>query len=167
MDFNELKKEYPHLNNQEILVRFKDRYSIKKSIQRLGWRLSSDNSFKPNEKDVDSLNTIINWVNRQQDKAIENNHLFAKLYIYFLHQNLNSYKCSVFEQIPHHDLNKKLDTDLKYFYDAFHKDLHTNQIESCIEKGSDLTKFKDEYSLEFVTDKLNETILEALNRFSK
>ena len=64
--------------------------TIEKSLQRLHWRFSQQNSFKPNETDVESLNFIIQWVKSQQSENAKEQQLFAKFFTYFFTKELES-----------------------------------------------------------------------------
>jgi len=141
------------------------KYKTEKAINRLSWRFSNNKSFKPNEEDIDSLNCILEWMNREIKNNVRNNQLFAKLYIYFLHQNIKFYNSTVFDNIPQKDLSKLLDLPLDSFYKSFHKDLHFNQF-NRVKTIEDLKSVKESYTIENVTERLDFMINEALNRFS-
>lgn len=53
--------------------------NIKESIKRLGFTISKQN--KPNSTDADALNTIIEFVNNTTKEEVNQNELFAKLYV--------------------------------------------------------------------------------------
>lgn len=147
-------------------------FNLDKAIQRIAWRFSSDKSFKPNENDIDSVNCLIDWVNRQRSETIKNNQLFGKLYIYLLNQGIRHYEATVFDSIPKKELSSILNLPLANFYTAFHKELHSNQIIKLTDKFKEdglqieLKEFEEKYSLEFVTEQLDTMINECLNRFS-
>ena len=149
----------------------KNNYNIEKAIQRISWRFTSDKPFKPNENDIESVNCLIDWINRQTSETINNNQLFAKLYIYHLNQTIRYFQTTIFEDIPQKDLSKILDLPLKNFYIAFHKELHSNLITKIVDnnkgkKEIELKELEEMYSLEFISDKLEQQVNEALNRFS-
>jgi len=52
---------------------------INKDINRLKYTFSR--GYKPNENDVEALNNIIKYVNKEKERDLNNYHLFAKLYI--------------------------------------------------------------------------------------
>ena len=71
-------------------------YDIKKSINRFNWRFRKDDNgnffnFKPTNEDVKCMNTLISWIIREKKEDLQNNQLFAKLYIYFLHQQIREH----------------------------------------------------------------------------
>ena len=55
--------------------------NIEKALDRFKFRLTSQ--WKHNEIDLDAFNTIIRFVNVQEDELLNKNQLFGKLYIYF------------------------------------------------------------------------------------
>jgi hypothetical protein len=146
-------------------------YDSDKALDRLAWRFTSKKSFTPNENDIDSLNTIIGWMNRQQSESVKNNQLFAKLYIYFLNQTIRYFEANIFDDIPQKELSKLLDLPLDNYYNAFHKELQNNNINRVVEnkninKDDLLKEMQEKYTLEECTIKLDTMINEALNRFS-
>ncbi len=75
--------------------------TIKKDIQRIGWRFSeavkrNDNSFKINQNDIDALNGIAEYIDKTQKQQFEANHLFAKLYIFCFMRVLEKEGSTVF-----------------------------------------------------------------------
>ena len=152
-------------------------YDIKKSINRFNWRFRKDDNgnffnFKPTNEDVKCMNTLISWIIREKKEDLQNNQLFAKLYIYFLHQQIREHNTTVLDSIPQKQLSKLLDKPIHSFYEAFTKELHDNQIckllEGVTRENKKLTPemLRKAYDLEYVTNSLNGMITEALNRFS-
>jgi len=138
-------------------------YNIKKHVNRLAWRLSNKRQFTPNDDDIESLNSIIDWINRQEKENVRTNILFAKLYIYHLNQTIDYFNSTIFDDIPQKDLSRILDIPLDNFYISFKNSLYNNQFDR-IKKLKDLNDIKEIYDLETITEKLNEMISEALNR---
>lgn len=90
--------------------------TIEKSLQRLHWRISSDKSFKPNENDAQALNEIIEWVNSQKEKTLQENRLFAKLYVLYFGQLLGHYKdIQMAQKELHRSLSDKLLNHVEWF----------------------------------------------------
>jgi hypothetical protein len=141
--------------------------TLDKSVQRLSWQFSRGTSFKPNQNDVDALNTVFEWITSQKEINLLNQQLFAKLYIYQLEQTLRYYDSTVFDAMIQKDLSRILDTPLDAFYQAFHKSLHHNQLKKLkIKDGLSLEDIKENYTLEVVKDQLNNMITEAINKFN-
>lgn len=107
-------------------------WDLKKAGQRLLWRLQPAEdgykSFKPNDNDFAALKCILTFVNNQLSEVVNNNKLFAKLYIYHLTMNIRYYETTVLDPFPSTDLHKLLDRPLAVFYKAFYKDLIDNQL---------------------------------------
>jgi len=55
---------------------------IIKNIQRLSWRLSSKKPFTPNQEDINALNEVIKWINREKEDRMHQNQHFGKIYNY-------------------------------------------------------------------------------------
>ena len=146
-------------------------YNLDKALKRLAWRFTSKKGFTPNENDLNALNVLISWINRQESEAIKNNQLFAKLYIYNLNQSIRYFEASVFDDIPQKEVSKLLDLPLKNYYSAFHKELQSNNITRVVEdkninKADLLKELEEKYTLKECTSQLDKMINEALNRFS-
>lgn len=162
------------MTNQQKIEDNKAFWDIKKAGERLLWRFNAGKSFIPNDNDKMALKSVLGWVNRQASDNVENNQLFAKLYIYFLTQGLRYYETTVFDNAIQKELSALLDKPLALFYKAFIQDLYGNQlnklqlkkIEDYSNVISDAEKFKETFNEDYVINKLNEMISEALNRFS-
>lgn len=168
---------------------------LNKAVNRIKWRFSQGKAFTPNENDIKSFNSIVGFINDFQNDSFKNNQLFAKLYIFFLDEHIKYYKSDIFDLIPQQALSRLLDTPLRLSYKSFHKNMISNyqdkilaknglediktpserteqenaDIQLRIDNMSDEDKlniFKETYSLEFVTERLDEMIINALTRFS-
>ena len=64
---------------------------LKEAINRLGFTISKSN--RPNEKDIEAYNCILGVLEQSQEKTIQENLLFAKLYAYNLQEFTRHYKC--------------------------------------------------------------------------
>ena len=150
------------------------KYNLEKAVNKLSWRFGSDKPFKPNQDDIEALNTIFGWINRQKKETLNNNVLFAKLYIYHLTMNIRHYGTTIIDDLAQKDLSKILNTDLSLFYDSFYRDLQDNQLNKLLEAKTDIAKeevlknyknYKETFTQDFVNNKLGNMITEALNRF--
>jgi len=167
---------------------------LPKAINRLTWRFSKNASFKPSPTDIEAFNAVLGWVNHQQSKVVQNNQLFAKLYIYFLNKKIEEFGSTVFYSIPEKELSALLDTPLDLFFVAFHQSMHHNIRKNVFEKNGvelnlrsvksqvqinserlnlanmskdDIKKiFEETYDLETVSGELVSMCNEALKRFS-
>lgn len=152
------------------------KYKLDKALNRLTYTLTKGN--KPNESDVTAFNEVLLYLNKQESEVVNNNKLFAKLYILFLTQTLRHYDTNIFSlNLVNSDLHSKLDKNLDLFYTAFHNDLINRQLELLIDKWNDKgisredvikeqKEFEDKYTKDYVTLKLNEMINAALVVFS-
>lgn len=141
-----------------------------KAIKRLSWRFSQQKAFKPNENDINALNDVIKHLNESDKKQINDNRLFAKLYIYNLTETIRKFESTIFEKEIQKSLHKLLDYDLEYFYTAFHRELQGNLINEVILKTDTTDKniherMEEIYTIEVVKEKLNFMINESLKRF--
>ena len=82
---------------------------LKEAISRLGFTISKSN--RPNEKDIEAYNCILEVLEQTQTKTIQDNLLFAKLYAYNLQEFTRHYKCV---QIATEKLNELLAENIDY-----------------------------------------------------
>lgn len=143
--------------------------TLEKSIERISWQFSRGVSFKPNDADVISWNNIIQWIASQKQVTMSNQQLFAKLYIEKLVREIRESKSTVFDNDIQKEVSRVLSMPIELFYKAFHSDLHNNQIRKVLkDKLKEDVTFEDmenKYTLDFVTNKLNEMITESINEF--
>jgi len=169
------------MTNKEKINQNNEFWDVKKSGQRLLWRMSPESngeckSFKPNESDFNALKSILGAINRSQEETISNNQLFAKLYIMQLVGDIRDKQTTVFNEFLFERLSNQLSKPLDLFYKAFYEDLCSNQLNRITEGNIedvdaqefvlDYYRFKETFSLEFVTGKLDEHINANLNRRS-
>jgi hypothetical protein len=64
---------------------------LKEAVNRLGFTISKSN--RPNEKDIEAFNSILEVLEQTQAQTIQDNLLFAKLYAYNLQEFTRYYKC--------------------------------------------------------------------------
>ena len=57
---------------------------LKDAIQRIQWRFSTAKQFTPNQNDADAFNLILSYINNSVKKEVNENELFAKLYVKIL-----------------------------------------------------------------------------------
>ena len=140
--------------------------TLDKSVNRLSWQFSRGVSFKPNQTDVDALNTIFGWISSQKEISLLNQGLFAKLYILKLNETLLKYDSTIFEPLIQKEVSRVLDLPIETFYQSFHKSLHHNQLKELnLKDGFTVEDIKEKYTLEVVTDQLQGMITEAINKF--
>lgn len=164
--------------------------NINKSIQRISWRFSNSKPFTPNNNDMEALNNIINWVNSQRKETLNNNHLFAKLYIYVYGSFLNYYKSTPLEKIPRVELSRLLDTPMNLHYTELFdiinlrsciawmdsKGLYSSHFEDTTDQEKEILKklsledmkifVGESWEYDDVVSSVNLMITESLNKFS-
>lgn len=154
-------------------------YDLKKAIDRIQWRFRIENNdyvnFKPNKLDLDAINTFIRWIASQKKESLNNNVLFAKLFIYTKTQFIRKNQTTVLDGFATKELCRLLDIPLNFYYDAFYNDLHDNQLNRLLkaeDKKEELAiieeykQLKKTFTKDFVTNKLDHEITEALNRLN-
>ena len=155
-------------------------HDIKKAAGKLIWRLKPDKegnfkSFTPNQNDVDSLNCILNWINNQKKETLNNNKLFAKLYIEKLAFELRNSNSTIFNNYSQIKVSTILDMPLESFYEAFKRDLYLRQFKKLLEDDSIVdekglvvsqNQFQESFNDDYIRSQLNHMMTEALNRFN-
>ena len=140
---------------------------LEKGVNRLRWRFSSNTSFKPNQNDIEALNSVLGWIGSQKKINVLNQDLFAKLYIYELIRFLRQYDTTIFNDIVQKELSQVLDKPLSHFYDTFYEDLVHNQLSKIeLKKGLSDEDFKVKFTKEKVKAKLEHMVSEAVTQFS-
>lgn len=103
--------------------------TIKKATEHFGFKLNPKNNiWKATKKDIEALNTIMDFVEAKHKKQIQDYHLFAKLYIMVYSQFLDKYKSTVFDDIPKKQLNKYLETPLVEIIERFKDKLNESEL---------------------------------------
>lgn len=105
--------------------------NIEKSLQRIHWRFSSGNSFKPNQSDIEALNFVVEWSNQQKEKSLKGQQLFAKLYTMYFGELLLHYRDIGMAQ---RQLNKELGQTTDYIVERFRSNLNAVTFEDAHNK---------------------------------
>lgn len=146
-------------------------YDIKKAAEKLLWRFNSKKGFTPNENDKSSLNTLLNWINKEKENRLKDNLKFAKLFIYVFNQNIRHYQTDVLDKEPQKELSRLLNIPIEIYYERFYEEIRTVQLKKMINRvkkeNGNFTKqeLEDYFDKDFVKEQLNHMITEALNRF--
>lgn len=102
--------------------------TIKRSVEHFLFKLNPKNNiWKATKNDVEAINEIIKFVEEKHAKQLENNQLFAKLYISYYAEILKYYQATVFDNEPQKALHKILDTPIEQLINDFVKT--ANEIE--------------------------------------
>ena len=168
--------------------------NIEKAINRLQFRFSSGNQFKPNNYDLEGVNYIIDWVNNQRSETFNNNVLFAKLFMYVFADLTRKYESNFLDTFIQKELYKLLDTDLKIYYSRitdlvnditkfeYFKSKGVNLVHPMIKTNDDKIReleilknmskedlkplIDNEFTQDDVINILNSMITECLNRYT-
>ena len=109
--------------------------TITKAVNHFGFKLSPKNNiWKATQTDADALYTIMDFVEDQHQKQLNDHHLFAKLYIMVYAQYLEKFKATIFDDIPKKELHKLLDKPLDYFIDLFTQRLNESELYSLFDE---------------------------------
>lgn len=164
--------------------------TIEKAFNRLIWRYRTENNdyvqYKPNANDVEALKFIAEWVNREKEIDIQENTIFAKMYVYCFIHELEFYKDIKFAQRKLHEV---LHIPLPELYKRFLKQLNEFELNQFMkskaldknwispEKLQDQGRTTEEnaenlknlfigkWSKEQVDRSLNNQISEAINKY--
>ena len=109
------------------------KFNLDKAVNRLRWRFSNETTFKPNNEDVEALNTVFEWINHQKKETLNKHTLFAKLFIYHLTMNVRHYETTILNDFPQKDIISLLEKPLDLYFKAFHQDIHNNQLNKLVE----------------------------------
>jgi len=98
--------------------------TIEKAMQRIVWRVSNG-TYTPNQNDVDAVTEVAEWINRQKTQEVQQNRLFAKMYVYCFINELQFYQNIKFAQKKLHEILK---TPLIQLYDQFKERLNLVEL---------------------------------------
>lgn len=162
--------------------------TIEKSINRLIWRFGERKSFVPNENDIEALKFLVNWVENQKSEAIQDNTIFAKMYVYCFIHELAFYKDVSFAQKKLHEtLLSPLSDQYKAFKDKINElelekymreyglDKDFINKEKILEQKNTITKVQEQlkklvigkWSKEQIDRSLNNQVTESINKYKK
>ena len=133
-------------------------------------------TFEVTEEDFNALKSLLGYINRVESKTIYNNQLFAKLYIMDLVGRIRKSGTTIFNSFLFKDISNQLARPLDDFYEAFYKDICSNQLNKLTEgtftdkEGNavvmDYKRFKETFSLEYMKTKIDEQMNKTLHRRS-
>lgn len=128
--------------------------TTEKAIQRLTWRFSEQKAFTPNTNDVEALNVIIEWMNKQHENRLKSNHHYAKLFMVIYIDYLRHYKEA---NLSLKEITKCLKKPLSEYYYIFFSELNNRKFLDTV----DFLNIKDDIDLndpEWNIDKMKQTI---------
>jgi hypothetical protein len=140
--------------------------TIEKTFEWLFKRMQNP-TIKPCAFDIECLTFLAEWVNREKQKSIRENELFAKLYCHVFIQEIQFYKDFEFAQKSMNDI---LRLPIERHYDLFTQRLNEFELNRYfISLGIDIEKRKfdeDGISIHFDNDKLKKAEKEAFVNFA-
>ena len=121
---------------------------IANDIKRLSFTISKGN--KPNVKDKEALNCVIDYVNKEKERCRNNYSLFAKLYITSFKDEINRREGNY--QLIADSLRMVLARPLESIFNDFHQEM--NEVE--FSKRAKILGLSDKHPI-LRTDKENES----------
>lgn len=105
---------------------------LKEAIQRLSFTVSKQN--KPNATDAEALNKILEYLNNSIKREVNENEMFAKLYVYLLFNEVIFYKGDV--DMSQAKINDVLKQPLIDLYENFRMSFNAIALNNFLhEKG--------------------------------
>lgn len=101
--------------------------TINDAVKYMGFMLKK-NYWKKTDKSLKAYNTIAEFVEEKHAKQLENNQLFAKLYVYIYTKYLVHYDCTIFDSKHQIEIHKLLDQPFSYFIEELTKVLNDSEI---------------------------------------
>ena len=117
---------------------------LKEAIQRLSFTVSKQN--KPNPTDAEALNKILEYVNGTIKKEINENELFAKLYVYLLLNEVVFYKGDV--DLGQKKINEVLQIPLIDMYENFRMSFNSIALNNFLHENGLSEKHPLQYKKE-------------------
>lgn len=145
--------------------------TLKDAVQRLQWRFKEsirlNKPFTVNQSDAQALNILLRTINQNSETTLQDNRLFAKLYIVMLQDFAIHYKSVMMAQ---KQLNKIL---MNNSVEALCMDMvnKLNQMEGQKEletEGCDPRRWvesSETWDLDSVTANVNATVTQAINNY--
>ena len=141
--------------------------NIKKTIEHFQFKLK--NVWKASATDIDALNSITEFVNDKHNKQLQDNEMFAKVYIFMYSYFLKRYDTDIYDSIPQKELHRYLDQPLERIVTRFKDKLNEKEYElqgTIVHPaiGKSTSDFKDVWDYETVKEHLELMINLTLNK---
>ena len=136
--------------------------SLESSIKWLSKRLK-------NEHDINAMNEIIDWVNNQQKIAVNDNTLFAKLFIHKLNDIKLHDKDFIVNKFNQRAMTDILRMDIDEYFKEFTETLNDNHIRYIFEENGIEPKhafLKDKKELDYDRLKMSKIPKEDIKQIS-
>lgn len=106
--------------------------TIKKAVDHFIFKFNK--VWKTTPTDIESLKTIMKFVEEKHKKQIQDYHLFAKLYIMVYAQFLEKYKTTIFDDVPAKELSKYLNYPIDIIIERFTDKLNESELYSLFDE---------------------------------
>ena len=142
--------------------------NIKKAIEHFEFKFQKN--WKPTPTDIIALNCIIEFVNDKHTKQLQDNEMFAKVYIFMYSYFLKHYNTDVYDSIPQKELHRYLDQPLERIVERFKVKMNEREYElqgTIVHPaiGKSTSDFTDVWDYETVKEHLELMINMAINEF--
>lgn len=115
------------------------------AIKRLSY--TTANGYKSNQKDVDALNIVIEWINREKEKKVNYNTYFGKLVISYYIDLIQHYDWD--NLMTEKVIQEMLDKPIKEYYERFKNVMNTKAyIDTANILGIDLDNIHEGKTIE-------------------
>ena len=142
---------------------------VKKDIYRLVYTISNGN--KPNEADINALNGVIEYVNKEKERQLNDHHLFAKLYISRFKSEMKRRNGNY--QMVADDLRRDIAIDVMSHLELFHQDMNmiefgklTDRLGMSSKHPALVTEEENENDKRIINENAKE-ITEVMTHFNK
>lgn len=117
---------------------------LKEAIQRLSFTVSKQN--KPNVTDAEALNKILEYLNNSIKREVNENEMFAKLYVYLLFNEVIFYKGDV--DMSQAKINDVLKQPLVDLYENFRMSFNAIALNNFLHENGLSEKHPLQYNKE-------------------
>lgn len=106
---------------------------VEKAMQRLIWRFEKFPLIKVNERDLDAMDTMVDYFNHlSEEKYLANTH-FSKLYAHTLNELIKKYETTIDNPMVHRELHRILDTPFSLIAYHLTENMNDKVRESILE----------------------------------
>lgn len=117
---------------------------LKEAIQRLSFTVSKQN--KPNQTDAEALNKILEYLNKSIKREVNENEMFAKLYVYLLLNEVVFYKGDI--DLGQKKINEVLQIPLIDMYENFRMSFNSIALNNFLHENGLSEKHPLQYNKE-------------------
>ena len=141
--------------------------TIKTALERIFWRFQTING---NITDQKALDTLAEFVNDKHAKQLQDNEMFAKVYIFMYSYFLKHYNTDIYDPIPQKELHRYLEQPMHRIAERFQTRVNEREYElqgTIVHPaiGKSTSDFTDVWDYETVKEHLELMINMAINEF--